>query len=71
MTEDWLVVDGYGQTGTFVDKGDACAYAVRNAWADRPTIVTAPDGEQTLVLRVDPKVEIHAVRRLTGSGATP
>ena len=68
--QDWTVNDAQGWTRTFIDKGAACAYAVRNASADKPTIVVAPDGERTLVMRVDPKVEIHAVRRLTGSGAT-
>ncbi|MEV7265636.1 hypothetical protein AB0N38_18975 [Micromonospora aurantiaca] len=70
MIDDWTVTDALGQTRTFTDKGPACAYAVRNARADRATVVTAPDGERTLVLRVDPAVEIHAVRRLTGGGTT-
>lgn len=64
--EDWLVQDPDGTTRTFVDKGPA--HAVRNARSDRATIVVAPDGERTLVLRVDAKVEVHAVRRLTGPG---
>lgn len=71
MIEDWTVTDAGGYTRTFTDKGPACAYAVRNARADRATVVIAPDGERTLVLRVDPAVEIHAVRRLTGGGTTP
>lgn len=66
MIEDWTVEDAYGQHRTFTDKGPACAYAVRNARADRATVVVAPDGERTLVLRIDPNVEIVALRRLTG-----
>lgn len=69
--EDWLVLDAYGQTRIFTDPGPAAAYAVSNARADRPTVVVDPNGEKTLVVRVDPQVEIQAVRRLTGSGATP
>ncbi|WP_276469469.1 hypothetical protein [Micromonospora tulbaghiae] len=41
---------------------------MRNARADKATVVIAPDGERTLVLRIDPAVEVHAVRRLTGWG---
>ncbi|MET8908362.1 hypothetical protein [Micromonospora sp. NPDC004551] len=68
--EDWTVEDAYGQTRTFVDKGPACAYAVRNARADKATVVVAPNGERTLVLRIDPQVEVVTLRRLAGGGTT-
>lgn len=65
--EDWVVRDGYGgQVHVFAAAPAALAYAHEVARSDRPTIVVAPDGTQTLVIRVDPRVQIQAVRPLTG-----
>jgi hypothetical protein len=66
---DWTVTDPYGgQTHIFTSDVPAFAYAVHTARSDRATLITAPDGVQTLVLRVDPRVQIQAVRPLTGGG---
>lgn len=68
-TGDWRVTDAYGGTDhTFTVDVSALAYAVHSARSDRATLITAPDGVQTLVLRVDPRVQIQAVRPLTGGG---
>jgi hypothetical protein len=64
---DWTVNDPYeGSPRTFTGREAALAYAHGTARSDRATLVTAPDGEQTLILRVDPRVQIQAVRPLTG-----
>lgn len=69
MSGDWTVTDPYGgETHVFTSDVPALAYAVETARSDRATLVTAPDGVQTLVLRVDPRVQIQAVRPLTGGG---
>jgi hypothetical protein len=66
---DWTVTDPYdAAVHTFTVDVSALAYAVRTARTDRATFITAPDGVQTLVLRVDPRVTIQAVRPLTGGG---
>lgn len=66
---DWTVTDPYGgEVHTFTQDVPALAYAVHVARTDRATVITAPGGEQTLVLRVDPRVTIQAVRPLTGGG---
>ena len=66
---DWTVTDPYGgREHIFTSDVPAFANALRNARTDRATIITAPDGTQTLVLRVDPNVQIQAVRPLTGGG---
>lgn len=66
---DWTVTDpSSGDVHTFTSDLPALAYAVRTARSDRATLITAPDGVQTLVLRVDPRVQIQAVRPLTPGG---
>jgi hypothetical protein len=66
---DWIVTDPHGgDDHVFTSDVPAFAFAVYNARSDRATLITAPYGEQTLVLRVDPRVQIQAVRPLTGGG---
>lgn len=73
---DWRVPDAYWYVTdpdhitdhVFTSDMPAFAHAVHNARTDRATLITAPDGVQTLVLRVDPHVQIQAVRPLTGGG---
>jgi hypothetical protein len=65
---DWTVYDGYGTTRTFTTDVPAMAYALRTARTDRATLIVAPDGVETLVMRVDPCVQLQAVRNLTGGG---
>lgn len=66
---DWTVTDPYdGRDRVFTSDVPAFAYALHHCRSDRATLITAPDGVQTLVLRVDPRVTIQAVRPLTGGG---
>jgi hypothetical protein len=65
--ESWMVQDPYGRIDHVFERPDlAMAYAGSVSRSDRPTIVTDPEGVQVLVLRVDPRVTVQAVRNLTG-----
>jgi hypothetical protein len=69
MAGDWTVNDPYGGAPrVFTGREAALAYAHGTARSDQATLVTAPDGEQILILRVDPRVQIQAVRPLTPGG---
>lgn len=65
---DWRVTDPYGPDHVFTSDVPAFAYAIHNCRTDRATLITAPDRAQYLVMRVDPRVTIQAVRPLTGGG---
>lgn len=64
--EQWTVTDAYaGGVKVFESETAALHFACENAMAVRPTLITGPDGRQTLVMRPDPSVQIQAVRKLT------
>lgn len=70
--ESWMVQDPYGRIDHMFERQDlAMSYAGSVSRSDRPTIVTDPDGVQVLVLRVDPRVTVQAVRNLTGPATRP
>jgi hypothetical protein len=70
--DTWVVDDPYARTPHAFERPDlAMAYAASVSRSDRPTIVTDPEGVQVLVLRVDPRVTVQAVRNLTGPATRP
>lgn len=64
----WMVIDPYAKEGehTFESPGLALLYAASVARSDRPTFVVDPAGADVVVMVVDPRVTLQAVRHLTG-----
>jgi hypothetical protein len=70
--EVWTVQDGYGQSAHAFERPESVmVYAVSMCRTDRPAIVTAPDGTQVLVMRVDGRVALQTVRALADAAFRP
>lgn len=70
--EVWTVTDPYaGTRHDFETSEQAMAHAASVSRSDRATVVTDPESVRVVVMRVDPRVTLQAVRNLTGPAVRP
>lgn len=62
--QDWVVTDYLGHNHLFLTAAAAADFAFKEAYSDRGTTVRSPDGDEWVVVRRHPAVNVAAWRQL-------